>query len=72
MITNLLSKQTKQKTIEPIEMSFLGEDGKGMTASEAISKVLERILSETGVLEKGLGDSPLGGILGDILSGAGK
>jgi len=49
MITKLLEKQTTTKRLERFEMDFLGEDGKGMTADQAIVKVLKTLMEKADV-----------------------
>lgn len=51
IITQLLEKKTSTKKLERFEMSFLGKDGKGMTADQAMVKVLETLIEKIGLLE---------------------
>ena len=59
----LLTKQTRCKTLDRIEMSLAGPDGKGVTTDEAVVKVLQVLIGKIGLLDGGkLG--PLGPLLG--------
>ncbi len=68
--TELLSAQTKSHEFGPFEMSFEGKDGAGLPANQILAKVMERLLQETNL--GGMTESPIGGLLGDILGGGGK
>lgn len=68
--TALLSAQKQSHEFGPFEMSFVGEDGSGLPANQILAKVMERLLQETNL--GGVTESPIGGLLGDILGGGGN
>jgi len=68
--TALLSAQKQSREFGPFEMSFVGEDGSGLPASQILGRVMERLLQETNL--GGVSESPIGGILGGILGSGGK
>jgi hypothetical protein len=53
MGTQLLTTQTSQKKIGTIEMDFMGTDGHGMPAQQAMAKFLTRLVEELGILPSG-------------------
>jgi hypothetical protein len=63
--TPLLSAETKSHEFGPVEMSFKGRGDRGMTASEILGQVMERLLKEIDL--GGGGESPFGGILDQVL-----
>ncbi|MCC6697733.1 MAG: hypothetical protein IT365_19050 [Candidatus Hydrogenedentes bacterium] len=62
----LLESQNKAHEFGPIEMSFKGADGGGMTANEILGQVMERLLQESG-LGGSTGASPVEGLIEQIL-----
>lgn len=64
--TPLLSAEPQSHEFGPVEMSFKGENGAGMTANEILGQVMERLLKEINL--GGGAESPLGGILDQILT----
>jgi hypothetical protein len=64
--TDFLGKNTTEKKLNKIEMSLVGKDGQGVTAQEAMSTLMNKLLEETDLLNGGLDQvlSPLGGLLG--------
>lgn len=64
--TDFVRKNTSRKEMKKIEMSLVGRNGQGVTAQEAMSTVMGRLLEETDLLKGGLDQvlPPLGGLLG--------
>lgn len=62
----LLFQGPKQKKIDKFEMSLMGPDGKGVTANEAMSQILQTLIDKTGLLE-GTGAESLLNPLVDVL-----
>jgi hypothetical protein len=48
-----LGKHTTHKPLERMEMDFMGKDGKGMTADEAMARVLQILLDKIELPEGG-------------------
>lgn len=68
--TQLLDQKSVQRTLDTLEMDFMGEDGRGMPAEQAVAKFLTRLVQEldlvsavapgaAGVLEKVAPGTPL-------------
>jgi hypothetical protein len=68
--TALLSAQKQSHEFGPFEMSFIGDDGSGLPANQILARVMERLLQETNL--GGVSESPIGGILGNILGSGGN
>jgi len=66
LTTELLVQQTREYKLKPIEMTLKDKDGGGLTADQAISRVLRRILDEIGAL----GAEGSGNPLADLLRGS--
>ena len=62
----LLESQNKAHEFGPIEMSFKGTDGAGMTANEILGQIMERLLQESG-LGGSTGASPVEGLIEQLL-----
>jgi len=64
--TSAVLGQNSSNEIGPIEISLMGADNKGVTANEAMSIILKKLLDETGLLDQGVEGvlSPIGNLLG--------
>ncbi|MBI4559194.1 MAG: hypothetical protein HY706_16540 [Candidatus Hydrogenedentes bacterium] len=52
VVTDLLGAQRSQKRLGKIEMDFMGPDGRGMTADQAMGEVLGRLVKELDLLDQ--------------------
>ncbi len=50
MTVDALGKHTTRKTLDRMDMDFMGQDGKGMTADEAMAKVMQILMDKAGLL----------------------
>lgn len=68
--TQLLSQQPQQRKLESLEMDFMGPNGEGMPAQEAMTKFLTRLIQEMDLVSTVV---PPGaqGIVNEVLPGLG-
>ncbi len=67
MDTAFLKSANDSKKIDKLEMSFMGTDGRGVTAQEGMQQFFQRLMKELGILEESSTDT-LPGLIGDILN----
>jgi len=51
LVTNLLDRRATHKSLEPIEMKFMGPDGQGEEAQAAVARFLSELMKRLGLVE---------------------